>query len=236
MNSCSVRVPSLLIWWRHINFIPVCATMLCRFGTTPYSFIFNPIAALLQAVLQANTEPFRSSLLETRNRTVKTSKNHIAGPKWSKMMMKWFWAWNMNFCTTLYNQTKYYYFSFPVLEKCLIFCPYYYLLCRRGNKHFDVHFWWIGLVFFPSKNGKDVAYEGRNGWKGVYFARESESFVFVVNMIRVLFIICTSTRRVNNNVSRQREGINRRNESTIPFFIKISDCTVQQRLRTFKID
>ena len=100
------------------------------------------------------------------------------------------------------------------MKKSLIFCVYYYLLSRRGNKHFDVHFRWIKLVLFPSKDGKDVACEGRNGWKSVYFPPESASIVFVVNMIKVLSPICNSTWRVNNYVSRQGEGINRRNEST----------------------
>ena len=43
---------------------------LTKYGTIPYSLIFTPIAALLRAVLQMNTEPFRNGLVETRNRTV----------------------------------------------------------------------------------------------------------------------------------------------------------------------
>ena len=116
------------------------------------------------------------------------------------------------FCTILCNQTKYYYF--PFLEKRLICCLYYCLLCRRRNKHFDVLFWRIRLVLFPSKDGKDVTYEGRNGRKGVNFPPEWASFVFVFNMIKVPFPFCTSTWRVNNYVSRQRKGINTRKEST----------------------
>ena len=54
--------------------------------------------------------------------------------------------------------------------------------------------------FFPSEDGKDIAYKGRNGWKGVFFPPESTSNVFVVEMIEVLFPICTSTLRVNNYV------------------------------------
>ena len=152
--------------------------------------VFTPIAALLQAVLQANTEPFRNGLVETRNRTEKTSRNHSTGPKRSK---HGFWSWSMNFCTILCNQTNYYYYYFPILEICLTFCLCYHLLRRRGNRQFDVHFWRARFVLFPSKDGKDAAYEGRIGWKGVYFPPESASFVFVVNMIKVLFLICTST-------------------------------------------
>ena len=43
---------------------------LANYGSVPYSPIFIPIAALLQAVLQEKTEPLRNGLLETRNRTV----------------------------------------------------------------------------------------------------------------------------------------------------------------------
>ena len=39
--------------------------------------------------------------------------------------------------------------------------------------------------------------------------------LFVVNMIKVLFPLCTLTYRVNNCVSHQGRGINRRNESSI---------------------
>ena len=37
--------------------------------------------------------------------------------------------------------------------------------CRRGIKHFDVHFQRIRSVYFLSKNGKDASYEGGNRWK-----------------------------------------------------------------------
>ena len=51
----------------------------------------------------------------------------------------------------------------------------FYLLCRRGNNRFDVHFRRIGPVLFLSKDGKVAVREGRNGWKGVYFRPESAS-------------------------------------------------------------
>ena len=43
---------------------------LANYGTVPYSLVSTPVAALLQAVLQENTEPFWNSLVELRNRTV----------------------------------------------------------------------------------------------------------------------------------------------------------------------
>ena len=83
------------------------------------------------------------------------------------------------------------------MEKPLIFDLCHYLWCRRGNNPFDVHFRRIGSYSFLSKDGKDAAREGRNGWKGVYF------FSFVNKMIKVLVPICTLIWRVNNYVSRQ---------------------------------
>ena len=53
-------------------------------------------------------------------------------------------------------------------------------------------------------------------------------------MIKVLFLIYASAWRVNNYVSRQGEGGNKRNESTIIIIIKIFHCTVLQILRTCK--
>ena len=91
----------------------------------------------------------------------------------------------------------------PCMEITLIFCLCYYLLCRRGNNHFDVHFRRIGPYFFLFKDGKDAVREGRNGRKGVYFPPESASFSWINNLIKVLFRICTLIWRVNNYVSRQ---------------------------------
>ena len=38
---------------------------------------------------------------------------------------------------------------FPCMELSLIFCLCFYLMCRRENYHFDVHFRRIGPVPFP---------------------------------------------------------------------------------------
>ena len=48
----------------------------------------------------------------------------------------------------------------------------------------------------------------------VFISRQSWLFSFIVNMIKVLFPICTSTWRVSNYVSRQGKFINSRNESS----------------------
>ena len=42
----------------------------------------------------------------------------------------------------------------PCMEKSLIFSLCFYLLCRRGNNHFDVHLRRIGPVPFPVERWK----------------------------------------------------------------------------------
>ena len=91
----------------------------------------------------------------------------------------------------------------PRMEISLIFCLCFYLLYRRRNNHFDVHFRRIGPSFFLSKDGKDAVREGRNGRKGVYFPPESASFPLINTTIKVLFPVGTLIWRVNNHVSRQ---------------------------------
>ena len=163
-------------------------------------------------MLQANT--IRNSIVETRHWTMKTSRNHITGPKWPEMMMEsGLGAWNLKFLLFLIrlNIIIINFFNISQLWKSVWPFVYFIVYCvGGGNKHFDVQFWRIRLVLFPSKDGKDVACEGRNGWKNVYFSPESASFVFVFNMVKGLFPFCTSTWRVNNYVSRQGEGINRK--------------------------
>ena len=96
-----------------------------------------------------------------------------------------------------------YYCIYSQYGKDFDLCLCYYLLCRRENKHFDVHIRRIGPYFFLLKDGKDAVREGRNGWKGVYFPPESASFSLINNLIKVLLLICTLIWRVNNYVRRQ---------------------------------
>ena len=168
--------------------------------------VFTPIAALLQAVLQASTEPFRNGLVETRNRTIKTSRNQSTGSKWSKMMMDYsFWAWNMNSCTVLSNQTNYFCY-FPILEYFLFFV-YIYIYCVGAG----ISTWMsisdgLGSYFFHRKMAKtQPTKEEMNG--KVFISRQSRHFLSLVNMIQVFFPICASTWRVNNYVYGQGKGI-----------------------------
>ena len=72
------------------RFLLICCSFLpAKYGTIPYSLLLTPIAALLQAVLQSNTEPLRNGLVETRNWTVEATRNHSTGLKRSQMMMEY---------------------------------------------------------------------------------------------------------------------------------------------------
>ena len=59
----------------------------------------------------------------------------------------------------------------------------------------------LGSYFFRRKTEKtQPMWEEMDGY--VFFPPGSASFVFIVNMIEVLFSACTLTWRVNNYVSR----------------------------------
>ena len=73
---------------------------------------------------------------------------------------------------------------------------YYYFLCRRENKHFDVHLWRIRHVQVPPKDEKTRTMRGEMDGKS-FVPRQSRQFKFLVNMIKVFFRICTLTWRVN---------------------------------------
>ena len=112
------------------------------------------------------------------------------------------------------------------MEMPLIFCLCFYLLCRRGNNHFDVHFRRIGPYFFLSKDGKDAVREGRNGRKGVYFLPESASFFFDKLYDYSTFPYLYLDLACKQLCVPPRKGINRRNESTI---ILIKYCEIFKR-------
>ena len=80
------------------------------------------------------------------------------------------------------------------MEISLIFCLCFYLLCRRGNNHFDVPLRRIGPYSFLWKDGKDAVREERNRRKDVYFPPESASFP-LINIIGLkhfsLFVPCS---------------------------------------------
>ena len=89
------------------------------------------------------------------------------------------------------------------MEISLIFCLCFFLSCRRGNNHFDVHFRRIGPELSLSKDGKSRSVrEEIDGM--VFISRQSlHHFPLINNMIKVPFPICTLIWRVNYYVSRQ---------------------------------
>ena len=82
------------------------------------------------------------------------------------------------------------------MEYLLIKFLYYDFLCRRENKHFDVHLWHIWHVQFPPKGEKTRPMREEMDGKS-FVPRQSRQFNFIVNMIKVFFRICTLTWRVN---------------------------------------
>ena len=89
------------------------------------------------------------------------------------------------------------------MEFSLIFCLCFYLLRRRGNNHFDVHFRRIGPVLFCRKMEKSRSVREEMDEK-VFISRQSRHpFPLISNMNKVLFPICTLIWRANNYVSGQ---------------------------------
>ena len=63
-RTCSVATDLVTSYQFHSNLCDYAVPfLLANYRTVPYSLIFTPIAALLQAVLPANTEPFRNGPL-----------------------------------------------------------------------------------------------------------------------------------------------------------------------------
>ena len=69
---CTCSVPTKLVTSLqfHSDLCYYAVPFLAKYGTVPYSLILTPIAALLQAVLQENTQPFWDGLPEMWNRTL----------------------------------------------------------------------------------------------------------------------------------------------------------------------
>ena len=75
-----------------------------------------------------------------------------------------------------FNQFPDVFHYFPLMEDSFPLSLSFYILCRRGNNHFDVRFWRIGPVLFASKDGIDAVREGRNWRRNVSFPTESGFF------------------------------------------------------------
>ena len=101
------------------------------------------------------------------------------------------------------------------MEITLIFCLCFYLLCRRGNNHFDVYFRRNGPYFFLSKDGIDAVREERNGRKGVYFPARVGIFPFDKYYDSSTFPYLYLDLASKQLCFPPRKSINRRNENKI---------------------
>ena len=111
------------------------------------------------------------------------------------------------------------------MEKLLISCLYYYLFCVGAGVSTLMSIS-DGLASYIFRRKLEKTQPIRERMEGkVFFPPESAIFVFLVNMIKVLFSICTLTWPVNNYVSRQGKGKNRRNESSIIDMVIVYHCT-----------
>ena len=90
----------------------------------------------------------------------------------------------------------------------------FFLLNRRGSRHLDVRFWWIRPVLFCQKMEKTRPVREETDGK-VLISRQNRHFLFVDNMIKILFKFSTLTWPANSYVSRPGKSINWRNERTI---------------------
>ena len=107
-----------------------------------------------------------------------------------------FFSYILNYFSTFFQ-------CFPCMEISLIFCLCFYLLCRCGNNHFDVHFRRLGPVHFLVEKWKRRG-AWRTKWTEVcLFAAIIGIYPLINNMTKVLFPICTLIWRVNFYVSRQ---------------------------------
>ena len=147
------------------NLSTCCAMILCRFGQLRNSSVFTHFilsAALLQSVLQANTEIFQKGIAETS----KTPSSSPILPQMERSELNctfWHETLNFNFLTLSYLMNCI--SIFQKWEILSIFCFYQYSMYRRENKHFDVRLWRIRPVRFPSKIGKRQGL-WENRWMG----------------------------------------------------------------------
>ena len=76
---------------------------------------------------------------------------------------------------------------------------------RRGTGHFDVLFWGIKSIHFPSKYRKEESYDWRNEWKSVRLLPRTAFWTLILFFSENIFPYF---------VSRQCREINRSNGST----------------------
>ena len=131
-------------------------------------------------------------------------------------------------CVFIYMHSSYIWPMFQCFDvfffwkMSLIFVSYY-LLCRRKNKHFDVHFRRIRPVHFRRKMGNTRSTKEEMDGR-VLISRQSWHFPFVHNMKKELFPICTLTWCVNNYVSKFARNDTLYNVLTLGWLLFLTEC------------
>ena len=126
------------IFWILFRFLPLSCAVSSQLRNDSVFTHFHSCSrtATGSATNEYGTVPERPIRNEEQNS--KTSGKPSTGPKWSKLMMKYIFFEHETWIFLLFDvigQTIFFSY-FPIFEKCLIFCFYYHLLCRRWNKHF----------------------------------------------------------------------------------------------------
>ena len=153
----------------NLEWVILCCATTANYGTVPYSLIFTPITALLLAVLEANTEPFRNGLVEKGNQLTDKEQTRNAPSSYLLLPQNLF---SELLCTLpafeheilnylaqyfqRYELTNYFQ-NFPIMKNVWSAILINFYFCRHGSKRFDVHFRRIRPVYFAWKDGDDAA-------------------------------------------------------------------------------
>ena len=111
------------------------------------------------------------------------------------------------------------------MELPSIFCLYWYYCVGAGKSTIISILDALGL-YLSVKRWKRRGLWDKRWINRCLFPDRVGIVAFVLNMIEVLFPVCTLTWRANNYVSRQQKSIKRRNESTIFDFIVIGEINI----------
>ena len=179
-RACSVAT-SLVT---SLNFNPIhCPTSLRQFGqlrngcvvthfinfssTTTISVTSEYVS--VPGCIGQNEEPASRNDKQAMNNPSSTPKAHLNEVQYDRMYI---WACKYEFLVKLLFILMNIINFFHLGKILWYFFSYYCLLCRRGNKHFNVHFWEIRPHTFSVERWKSVGYEGRFEWKSVHFSQE----------------------------------------------------------------
>ena len=167
-----------------------CATTLCHFGRTRNGYVAARFILLSSTAKSSATsgyvvvpEPFGQSEARAVRNAERSKKKPSFFPAVDLIDAIWkhMYTWTLSITFMYFVLCISFIFwcifsNFLLWKTCSIFCLSFSLLSRRGNNHFDLHFWRIRPVLFLSKEGKGTVYERRNGRIGVFISRQSRHF------------------------------------------------------------